>query len=56
MPSSERWWGSKRTVVPLIAPGDFGLVSKTVVLSSLSAWIVKALANLFAGQPPPDRP
>src|SRR5881394_2662353 len=43
--------GLERTVVPLIAPADFGLVSKTVVLSFLVSFgIVKALANLFAGQ------
>src|SRR5712691_2761029 len=43
--------GLERTVVPLIAQVDFGLVSKTVVLSFLVSFgIVKALANLFAGQ------
>src|SRR6266516_1207839 len=43
--------GLERTVVPLIAQADFGLVSKTVVLSFLVSFgIVKALANLFAGQ------
>src|SRR6266704_3064846 len=43
--------GLERTVVPLIAQSDFGLVSKTVVLSFLVSFgIVKALANLFAGQ------
>src|SRR5207248_405360 len=43
--------GLERTVVPLIAQADFGLVSKTVVLSFLISFgIVKALANLFAGQ------
>src|SRR5437879_6781278 len=43
--------GLERTVVPLIAEADFGLVSKTVVLSFLVSFgIVKALANLFAGQ------
>jgi MFS family permease len=43
--------GLERTVVPLIARTDFGLVSKTVVLSFLVTFgIVKALANLFAGQ------
>src|SRR3989440_4274495 len=42
--------GLERTVVPLIAQADFGLVSKTVVLSFLVSFgIVKALANLFAG-------
>src|SRR5712691_3949622 len=43
--------GLERTVVPLIARADFGLVSKTVVLSFLVSFgIVKALTNLFAGQ------
>src|SRR5438309_10935833 len=43
--------GLERTVVPLIAQADFGLVSKTVVLSFLVSFgIVKALANLFAAQ------
>src|SRR3989442_4391002 len=43
--------GLERTVVPLIAQADFGLVSKTVVLSFLVSFgIVKALTNLFAGQ------
>src|SRR5438876_4009182 len=43
--------GLERTVLPLIAQADFGLVSKTVVLSFLVSFgIVKALANLFAGQ------
>jgi MFS family permease len=43
--------GLERTVVPLIARADFGLVSKTTVLSFLVSFgIVKALANLFAGQ------
>src|SRR2546422_5126626 len=43
--------GLERTVVPLIAQADFGLVSKTVVLSFLVSFgFVKALANLFAGQ------
>src|SRR6266700_1790718 len=43
--------GLERTVVPLIAQADFGLVSKTVVLSFLVSFgIVKALANLLTGQ------
>src|SRR2546425_7698191 len=43
--------GLERTVVPLIAQADFGLVSKTVVLSFLVSFgIVKALTNLFAGE------
>ena len=43
--------GLERTVVPLIAGEDFGLVSRSVVLSFLVSFgIVKALANLFAGR------
>ena len=43
--------GLERTVLPLIAGGEFGLASKTVVLSFLVSFgIVKALANLFAGR------
>lgn len=43
--------GLERTVVPLIAGADFGLVSRSVVLSFLISFgIVKALANLFAGR------
>ncbi|MBI3241313.1 MAG: MFS transporter [Chloroflexi bacterium] len=43
--------GLERAVVPLIAEADFGLTSKSVVLSFLVSFgIVKALANLFAGR------
>lgn len=43
--------GLERTILPLIAEVDFGLVSKTVVLSFLISFgLVKALANLFAGR------
>ena len=43
--------GLERTVVPLIAGEDFGLVSRSVVLSFLVSFgVVKALANLFAGR------
>src|SRR5438876_10347723 len=43
--------GLERAVVPLIAQADFGLVSKTVVLSFLVSFgVVKALAYRFAGQ------
>jgi len=43
--------GLERTVVPLIAEADFGLVSKTVILSFIISFgVVKALANLFAGR------
>jgi MFS family permease len=42
--------GLERTVVPLIAAQEFGLVSKTVVLSFIISFgVVKALANLSAG-------
>lgn len=43
--------GLERTVVPLIAENDFGLVSKSLVLSFLVSFgVVKALANLLAGR------
>jgi MFS family permease len=43
--------GLERTVLPLIAERDFGLASKSVILSFLVSFgIVKALANLFAGR------
>lgn len=43
--------GLERTVVPLIAENDFGLVSKSFVLSFLVSFgVVKALANLLAGR------
>src|SRR5437879_4578032 len=43
--------GLERTVLPLIAQADFGLASKTSVLSFLISFgVVKALANLLAGQ------
>lgn len=43
--------GLERTVVPLIAEADFGLVSRAIVLSFLVSFgTVKALANLFAGR------
>ncbi|MGH2830173.1 MAG: MFS transporter, partial [Actinomycetota bacterium] len=43
--------GLERTVLPLMAQADFGLVSKTVALSFLVSFgVVKALANLAAGQ------
>ncbi|MBI2502617.1 MAG: MFS transporter [Candidatus Latescibacteria bacterium] len=42
--------GLERTVVPLLAEGEFGLVARTVLLSFLLSFgLVKALANLFAG-------
>ncbi|OGF57760.1 MAG: MFS transporter [Candidatus Fraserbacteria bacterium RBG_16_55_9] len=43
--------GLERTVVPLIAEAEFGLASKSAVLSFLISFgLVKALANLFAGR------
>lgn len=42
--------GLERTVVPLIAESEFGLVSKSIVFSFLISFgVVKALSNLFAG-------
>lgn len=42
--------GLERTVVPLIAETDFGLVSRTVILSFIISFgVVKAFANLAAG-------
>jgi MFS family permease len=42
--------GLERTVVPLIAEVEFGLLSRTVILSFIVSFgIVKALANLAAG-------
>ena len=42
--------GLERTVVPLLAEQEFGLVSKTVILSFIISFgVVKALANLGAG-------
>jgi len=43
--------GMERTVVPLLAASDFGLASKSVVLSFLISFgVTKALANLLAGR------
>lgn len=43
--------GLERTIVPLIAEKDFGLVSKSLTLSFIVSFgIVKALSNLFAGR------
>jgi len=43
--------GLERTIMPLLAERDFGLVSRTAMLSFIVSFgIVKALANLFAGR------
>jgi MFS family permease len=43
--------GLERTVVPLLAEAEFGLTSNSILLSFLITFgVVKALANLFAGQ------
>ena len=43
--------GIERTILPLLAEQDFGLASKTAILSFLVSFgIVKALANLVAGR------
>ncbi|OGO36515.1 MAG: MFS transporter [Chloroflexi bacterium RBG_16_57_11] len=43
--------GLERTIVPLIAEADFGLASRSIMLSFLVSFgIVKATANLFAGR------
>jgi len=43
--------GLERTVVPLIAEQDFGLVSRAAILSFIGTFgLVKATANLFAGR------
>src|SRR5437867_2019879 len=48
--------GLERTVLPLIAQADFGLVSKTAVLSFLISFgVVKALAPLRRPARRPDR-
>ena len=43
--------GLERTVLPLIAERDFGLASKTAILSFIVSFgIVKAVSNLLAGR------
>jgi MFS family permease len=43
--------GLERTVVPLIAESDFGLTSRSAILSFLVSFgLVKALSNLLAGR------
>ena len=42
--------GQERTIIPLIAEEEFGLVSRTAVLSFIVSFgLTKAVANLFAG-------
>ena len=42
--------GLERAILPLLAEDDFGLASRTAILSFIVSFgIVKALANLFAG-------
>jgi MFS family permease len=43
--------GLERTVLPLLAESEFGLGSKTAILSFIVSFgVVKSLANLFAGR------
>jgi MFS family permease len=43
--------GLERTVLPLLAQAEFGLASKTAVLSFIATFgVVKALTNFFAGR------
>jgi MFS family permease len=43
--------GLERTILPLLAEHDFGIASKTAILSFLVSFgLIKALANLFAGR------
>ena len=43
--------GLERAVIPLLAEQDFGLSSRSVILSFIISFgVVKALANLFAGR------
>lgn len=43
--------GLERSILPLIAEQDFGMASKSVILSFIVSFgVVKALANLFAGR------
>src|SRR5438552_15816884 len=42
--------GLERTVLPLLAPGEFGLASKSAALSFIATFgLTKALSNLAAG-------
>ena len=43
--------GLERAIVPLIAEQEFGLASRSAILSFIASFgVVKALANLFAGR------
>ena len=43
--------GQERAILPLIAEQEFGLASKSAILSFIVSFgVVKALANLFAGR------
>ncbi|MFZ1396030.1 MAG: hypothetical protein WAS33_03985, partial [Candidatus Promineifilaceae bacterium] len=43
--------GLERTILPLLAETEFGLASRTVILSFLVSFgVVKAFTNLFAGR------
>src|SRR5919202_2711103 len=43
--------GLERAVIPLLAAHDFGLASRTAILSFIVSFgVVKALANLLAGR------
>ena len=43
--------GAERVVLPLLAQGDFGLVSRAAILSFIMSFgVVKAGANVFAGR------
>src|SRR5512132_4171241 len=43
--------GMERTVLPLLAQAEFGLASKSAVLSFIATFgVVKALTNFFAGR------
>lgn len=43
--------GLERTVLPLLAETEFGLASKSAILSFIGTFgVVKALTNLFAGR------
>src|SRR5919199_4067197 len=43
--------GLERAVLPLLAEHDFGLASRTAILSFIASFgLVKAVANLFAGR------